>query len=139
MPATSKTAPWVTFGNGLYRRGNAFYLRVRIPRDLRATYRGGKPQSEICEALKTSERREAERRCRQRRVEIDREFERRRKGQATGATSRDLDRVAQQLYRSEVTDRTDALHDQMMRDPETIEVALDEEIEAWAWGLRDGI
>jgi len=26
--------PWKSFGNRLFKRGNAFFIRVRIPRDL---------------------------------------------------------------------------------------------------------
>jgi integrase len=139
MALRSKAAPWVTFGNGLYRRGNTFFIRVRIPRDLRDTYRDGVPQSEICEALKTSERREAERRCRQRRAEIDREFtqKRRARSRADGPNSRDLDRAAQQLYRSEVAERSAALHDDIMRDPDGVELGLDHELDYWAESLEE--
>src|SRR5580704_19734358 len=130
MLATSKISPWRAYGNGLYRRGQAYFIRVRVPRDLREGYK-----SEICESLKTSDRREGERRCRERRVEIDREFKRRRKAKTEAGgrlDSRELDRIAQQLYRSEVADGAEAMHDHMMRDPDAVELGLDEELHDWA-------
>ena len=60
------STPWISFGNRLFRRGNAFFIRVRIPRDLQDLYAATGRRSEICETLKTAERREAERRCRRR-------------------------------------------------------------------------
>jgi hypothetical protein len=137
MLATSKISPWRAYGNGLYRRGQAYFIRVRVPRDLREGYK-----SEICESLKTSDRREGERRCRERRVEIDREFKRRRKAKTEAGgrlDSRELDRIAQQLYRSEVADGAEAMHDHMMRDPDAVELGLDEELHDWAFGLEEGV
>jgi hypothetical protein len=58
------STPWISFGNRLFKRGNAFFIRVRIPRDLQDLYAATGRRSEICETLKTRDRREAERRCR---------------------------------------------------------------------------
>jgi hypothetical protein len=111
--------PPTSFGNRLFKRGNAFFIRVRIPRDLRDLYAATGRRSEICETLKTSDRREAERRCRQRGAEIDQEFAQRRKARGTVkdafSVSRDLDLIAQRLYREQVADQGAAFHDQMMR------------------------
>src|ERR1700722_5317124 len=100
------STPWTSFGNRLFKRGNAFFIRVRIPRDLQALYAAMGRRSEICETLKTGDRREAERRCRRRGTEIDQEFARHRRERASqGPTSRRLDLIAQRLYREEVTDQ----------------------------------
>ena len=96
-------------------------------------------RSEICETLKTGDRREAERRCRRRGTEIDQEFARHRRERASqGPTSRRLDLIAQRLYREEVTDQAVAFHDQMMRDPEEAEEALGIAVEPWIEGLEEG-
>jgi hypothetical protein len=87
------STPWKSFGNRLFKRGNAFFIRVRIPRDLQDLYAATGRRSEICETLKTGDRREAERRCRRRGAEIDQEFARaggsgtRRTGSLSGAVS----------------------------------------------------
>lgn len=133
--------PWTSFGNRLFRRGNAFFIRVRIPRDLQDLYAATGRRSEICETLKTAERREAERRCRPRGAEIDQEFTQRRRERATASqeqTGRRVDLIAQRLYREEVIDQGAALHDQMMRDPEMTEVALDAAAGPWIEGLEQG-
>ncbi|HEY2538980.1 MAG TPA: DUF6538 domain-containing protein, partial [Stellaceae bacterium] len=123
-----------SFGNRLFKRGNAFFIRVRIPRDLRDLYAATGRCSEICETLKTVDRREAERRCRRRGTEIDQEFAQRRRERnaaSDGLSSRRVDLIAQRLYREEVTDQGAALHDQMTRDPEMTEVALDAAADPW--------
>jgi hypothetical protein len=79
------STPWTSFGNRLFRRGNAFFIRVRIPRDLQDLYAATGRRSEICETLKTAERREAERRCRRRGAEIDQEFAQRRRERAAAS------------------------------------------------------
>src|SRR4029077_15905897 len=122
------------------KRGNVFFIRVRIPRDLQALYAAIGRSSEICETLKTRDRREAERRCRQRGAEIDQEFTQRRKARdAAGQEpiSRRLDLIAPRLYREEVTDQGVAYHDQMMRDPDEVEVALGIAAEPWIEGLQE--
>ena len=78
--------------------------------------------------LKTSERREAERRCRKRGVEIDRDFAQRRRERNAASdelSGRRLDLIAQRIYRVELADQGAALRDQMIRDAEMTEVALD--------------
>jgi hypothetical protein len=130
--------PWTSFGNRLFRRGNAFFIRVRIPRDLQDLYAATGRRSEICETLKTRDRREAERRCRRRGAEIDQEFAQRRKARDAASqepTSRRLDLIAQRLYREEVADQGVAFHDQMMRDPDEAEEALGIAVEPWIEGL----
>ena len=98
-------------------------------------------RSEICETLKTGDRREAERRCRKRGAQIDQEFAQRRRERkvaSDGLSGRRVDLVAQRLYREEVADQGAALHDQMMRDPEMAEVGLDAAAEPWIEGLQEG-
>jgi hypothetical protein len=102
------STPWTSFGNRLFRRGNAFFIRVRIPRDLQDLYAATGRRSEICETLKTAERREAERRCRRRGAEIDQEFAQRRRERAAASqeqTSRRVDLIAQRLYRGSLPTR----------------------------------
>jgi hypothetical protein len=135
------STPWVSFGNRLFKRGNAFFIRVRIPRDLQDLYAATGRRSEICETLKTRDRREAERRCRRRGAEIDQEFALRRRERNAAShepTSRRLDLIAQRLYREEVTDQGVAFHDQMMRDPDEAEVALGIAADPWIEGLEEG-
>jgi integrase len=135
------STPWITFGNRLFKRGNAFFIRVRIPRDLQDLYAALGRRSEICETLKTGDRREAERRCRRRGAEIDQEFAQRRKDRAASRSEPIGPRVvpiAQRLYRQEVADQGTLLHDQMMRDPEMTEVALDVAADGWIDGLQQG-
>jgi hypothetical protein len=132
---------WISFGNRLFKRGNAFFIRVRIPRDLHDLYAATGRRSEICETLKTSEWREAERRCRKRSVEIDQDFaQRRRKRNAASdeLSGRRLDLIAQRIYRVELADQGAALHDQMIRDPEMTAVALDAAAGPWIEGLQEG-
>jgi hypothetical protein len=135
------STPWKSFGNRLFKRGNAFFIRVRIPRDLQDLYAATGRRSEICETLKTPDRREAERRCRQRGAEIDQAFAQRRKARDTVrdafSVSRDLDLIAQRLYREQVADQGAVFHDQMMRDPEMTEVALDVAADPWIEGLQE--
>jgi integrase len=134
------STPWISFGNRLFKRGNAFFIRVRIPRDLQDLYAATGRRSEICETLKTRDRREAERRCRRRGAEIDQEFAQRRKARDAASqepTSRRLDLIAQRLYREEVTDQGVAFHDQMMRDPDEAEEALGIAVEPWIEGLEE--
>jgi integrase len=135
------STPWISFGNRLFKRGSTFFIRVAIPRDLRDLYAAIGRRSEICETLKTRDRREAERRCRQRGAEIDQEFAQRRKEQAVPRTEPIGPRVAlvaQRLYRQEIADQGALYHDQMMRDPEMTEVALDVAADDWIEGLREG-
>ena len=135
------STPWTSFGNRLFKRGSAFFIRVRIPRDLQDLYAATGRRSEICETLKTRDRREAERRCRRRGAEIDKEFAQRRKARDAASKepiSRRLDLIAQRLYREEVTDQGVAFHDQMMRDPEEAEVALGIAVDPWIEGLEEG-
>ena len=135
------STPWISFGNRLFKRGNAFFIRVRIPRDLQDLYAATGRRSEICETLKTRDRREAERRCRRRGAEIDQEFAQRRRERAAASqeqTSRRVDLIAQRLYREELADQSAALHDQMMSDPEMTEVALDAAADPWIEGLEEG-
>jgi hypothetical protein len=135
------STPWKSFGNRLFKRGNAFFIRVRIPRDLQELYATTGRRSEICETLKTHDRREAERRCRQRGAEIDQEFAHRRKARdAAGdpsSISRDLDRIAQRLYREEVAELSEVVHDQMLRDPKAAEFGLDVALDRWAGSVDE--
>jgi hypothetical protein len=108
------STPWKSFGNRLFKRGNAFFIRVRIPRDLQDLYAATGRRSEICETLKTGDRREAERRCRRRGAEIDQEFARRRRERDAAdrePVRRRLDQIAQRLYREEVAEKAAAFHD----------------------------
>jgi hypothetical protein len=103
-------------------------IRVRIPRDLQDLYAATGRRLEICETLKTSERRGAERRCRKRGVGIDQDLARRRRKRNAASdelSGRRLDLIAQRIYRVELADQDAALHDQMIRDPEMTAVAFD--------------
>jgi len=62
--------PW------LMKRGDRYYLRVRVPADLSDTYKG----QEIKRALRTSDRREADRLIRIESAKLEREFEEKRRG-----------------------------------------------------------
>ena len=126
----SKEAPWQSFGSRLYRRGNAWYIRVQVPRDLRTAVGKG----EICEALKAGDRREAERRCRQRSAEIDRELERIRKGPKDGP---DINRIAQRFYQEEVAAEVALNQDAILRDPRMAAEGLYQRFEPWAESLEE--
>ncbi|MBX3491807.1 MAG: tyrosine-type recombinase/integrase [Parvibaculum sp.] len=65
--------PW------LFRRGDRYYLRARIPIDLVASYQ----KSEIKRSLGTADRREAEKRVRIESAKVEREFEDRRRALET--------------------------------------------------------
>src|SRR5262249_40069728 len=58
--------PRISFGDRLLKRGNVFYVPVRIPQALHDLYAATGLHSEACDTLKTTEPREAERRCRER-------------------------------------------------------------------------
>jgi hypothetical protein len=53
-------------------------------------------------------------------------------------SGRRLDLIAQRIYRVELADRGTALRDQMIRDPEMTEVALDAAAGPWIEGLQEG-
>jgi hypothetical protein len=128
--------PWKSFGNRLFKRGNAFFICVRIPRDLQDLYAATGRSSEICE---TSKPRIGGKRSAA--VAVDQEFALRRKEPDTASnepSGRRIDLIAQRLYREELADQGAALHDEMMRDPEMTEVALDAAADPWIEGLQQG-
>lgn len=140
--ATNPSLPRQSFGHGLYKVGNQFYVRVSIPRDLKAAYKAaGKPSSEIFEPLGTTERREAERRCRKRRAEIDAEFELQRKATAkvtdSGQDSLDIDAMARRVFEHK---RARFLHKwlpEIRTNPDQAELLLSYQLDDWVMGLEE--
>jgi hypothetical protein len=66
--------PWISFGNSPVQTRQRLLHPSAYPRDLQDLYAATGRVSEICETPKTSDRREAERRCRRRGAEIDQEL-----------------------------------------------------------------
>ncbi|HTI19092.1 MAG TPA: DUF6538 domain-containing protein, partial [Trinickia sp.] len=104
--------------NHLLKRGSRYYIRRKIPIDLRAHYQGRK---EIVKALGTSDPADARRLVREESVWLDREFDRLRADPSQNASATDdkpavYDALSGKSYRPRVTTLTRAQADEMVQD-----------------------
>lgn len=119
--------PW------LMKRGDRYYLRARVPADLAERYEG----REIKRALRTSDRREADRLIRIESAKLEREFEEKRRHQApTDQPIEDvpyfvLDEIAQTWFLSRLKKEEDLRRNDFVRDLR--------DVEQWAQNAREDI
>ena len=121
---------------GLACRQGRYYYRRRVPIELVEAL--GK--AEVMIALGTADKREATRRALVKALEVDQQFEAAWRGKhserVTELPEAEIDLIARQVYQEELVRHERQLREQPLFDPETVQDALDEELDDWASGVR---